>query len=172
MLWSKEQSKCRISKWFRDKLLFPIWRCSGLEFYSLLFLLLRYLQSLLFWDINLIALELQELEIILVEYHRARFIKLLLQLLVLLFILYSMLVLKSSKKPKPLKLKLNTLLHVLKKMRHIMMFKILMRWFQKSRRKFKPCRQVLEKKLLEFSELFFKFFFLWALLFTLDGLLL
>jgi hypothetical protein len=127
---------------------------------------------LLFWDINLIALELQELEITLVEYHRARFIKLLLQLLVLLFILYSMLVLKSLKKPKPLKLKLNTLLHVLKKMRHIMMFKIQMRWFQKSRRKFKPCRQVLEKKLLEFSELFFKFFFLWALLFTLDGLLL
>jgi len=172
VLWSKEQSKCRISKWFRVKLLFRIWRCSGLEFYSLLFLLLRYLQSLLFWDINLIALELQELEITLVEYHRARFIKLLLQLLVLLFILYSMHVLKSSKKLRPLKSKLNTLLHALKKMRHIMMFKILMKWFQKSRRKFKPCRQVLEKKLLEFSELFFKFFFLWALLFTLDGLLL
>lgn len=172
MLWFKVLSKCLFSKWLQDKLLFQIWQCSGLVFYLQLFLLLRFLQYSSSWDFNLIVQELQEQEITLVEYHLVHFIKLLLHLLVLLFTLYFMPVLKFSKKHKLLKLKLNILLHVLKKMQHFMILKILMRWFQKLQLKYKPCKQVLEKKLQEFVGLFFKLFFLWVLHFTLDGLLL
>ena len=152
--------QCRFSKWLEDKLRFQTCLCSGSGAFLQLYLAPKCLQFLSLWEFSSIVLELREWIITFLEYQLVRCINWLLLLFVSLFTLCSMLALKSSKKLKLSRLRLNISLHVLKKTQHFMMSKTLMRWFQKSLLKYKLCKQVLEKKLLKSLEPFLWSFYL------------